>query len=525
MPEIPFSPRQRVLPEVQRMPRASAEAAAAPFEALAQAGRVVSDIGGQIARFREEKKRVEQKAINQEMQGKMGVAKAEYEAGLLGRKDYNAMGNLDPNEGPIDQALVDYREEMAGLISDDPRLKKYDGLKNSLMLDLNTNIQLAGISGKKSGAKQLKDYGMAVADTNVDMAVKSLDYELAVGVVEDGRGTLYSDREADEKLVEIPSRIAMQSFENVYTQNPKQAIKGLDDGNYDEIIIGYKTNSFGEIILDDSGLPTPVMGDSNLTEKDKRTMRSFAVTEQNKRTGDNADDISNRLNLFSIGQPKNEEEISQIQGDLRRMQANESITPSDFKTLWARAKDPFGTGASKNLPAADLSVLSTKFSAYDVSADPTRSEMAKLRSELSKVTSARDYSWLKGILDDSEKGIPQSVHYDDIEKQIDKDASPTNIFGQRIEGGSVIQSETAVRAKRMIAKHLREKPEDGVGARRMYNEIVKADKDGSLTDFYIKYYGNGSQKKTISMISPAGKLLEVPSADVDRLTKLGAKPK
>ena len=172
------------------------------------------------------------------------------------------------------------------MLSDDKRLQRYPELLAELQQELQVKTAYAGIAGKKSGAKQLKDYGMSVADTNLDLAVRGLDYGLAAEIIEDGRGTLYSDLEADKKLAEIPQRIARQSFENIYTQNPKQAIEGLDKGAYDTVIVGYQDR------LDENGLPVPIEAPSGLTEKDKRSMRSFAKQELSNRQIATAEQIS-----------------------------------------------------------------------------------------------------------------------------------------------------------------------------------------------------------------------------------------
>lgn len=71
MAQIPFQPNQTAQAGTQRMPRASAEAAAAPFRAVAQAGQAISGLGKQVQEYQKQKKVAIERADTVRFQAEM----------------------------------------------------------------------------------------------------------------------------------------------------------------------------------------------------------------------------------------------------------------------------------------------------------------------------------------------------------------------------------------------------------------------------------------------------------------------
>jgi len=422
------------------------------------------------------KKLVESDLLEKEINGKIAVANAAYKGGLPARNDYDVVGT------DADDGLNELYELRDSYLSD-ARLDKYPELRAKLDVTTGVDVELSGVAGRSRGLVALKDVNKATTDTNVQLLVGSGDYAGARTTIVDSTGTSYDQVEADKAIVDLNNKHSYNLVMSSYALNPSQTIKDLNDGKFD---------SFSYI--DESGESVTVK--SGISDAYKRQLTGQLKTQYNNTTSSNASSIADRINAFIAGRPEEGDSIVQIQGDLAMMDVSNVITPSDFSTLNARVADPFGAKVNQNLPAGELSALSTLFSSYDVSQDPTRAKLAEMRSTLNSVTNPSDRSWLKTILDDSENGIPQSPHYEDIQKQIDADARTSNLFGEPIDG--VIAKDTAVLAKRSVARYLRENSNDGKGATDLYESIVQLDKEGAIDTYYQrKYTAKQNASKTV----------------------------
>jgi hypothetical protein len=473
MAKIPFQTQQAVGVATPQNPRMSAEAAQAPYKALAGVGQAVTGVGKQVGQavvrrnaIEAEKGRVESDLLEKEINGKIAVANATYKGGLPSRNDYDIVGT-DADDG------LNELYELRDSYLNDPRLDKYPELRAKLDVTTGVDVELSGVAGRSRGLVALKDVNKATTDTNVQLLVDSGDYAGARTIIVDSVGTSYDQIEADKAIVDLNNKHSYNLVMSAYALDPSQTIKDLNEGEFD---------SFSYI--DENGESVKVK--SGISDDYKRQLTGQLKTQYNNTTSSNASSITDRLNAVVAGRPEEGDSIVQIQADLAKMDVSNTVTPADFQTLNARVADPFGTKVNQNLPASELSALSTLFSSYDVSQDPTRSKLAEMRSTLNAVTNPADRSWLKTILDDSENGIPQSPHYKDIQKQIDSDARTQNLFGEPIEG--VISKDTAVLAKSSVARHLRKNPNDGKGAWDLYDNIVQLDKEGAIDDYYQRKY-------------------------------------
>jgi len=284
MAKIPFQAPQ-VGVGTPRAPRASMQDAQATGRAIAQMGQTIGQAGAQVAgaikdrdnarlAIEAEKNRVEGKLLEQEIGGKLTVNQMAYNSEVTSgvRVDYNSMGT------ETDESLTSMADEDALTLSD-PRLDGHPELKAKLMLDAEHNYNISSVKGKMAGLKALKDQGLATVNTNVDYAVVAGNYTLGLDVIEDARGSLMSNQEADDAIKTLAPRVARSSFDKQYESDPANALKELKEGVYDTVTTGF----------DDDGNPITIS--SNLSSEDKRSMKAYAKSA----LSDNQIDASNQM--------------------------------------------------------------------------------------------------------------------------------------------------------------------------------------------------------------------------------------
>ncbi len=263
MSNIPFSPQQRVGVGTPRNPRASVAAAQAPFQAIAGAGQALGAVAQQHLANKKavanEALRVEEKLLSQELGGKLQVNQFEYDSEVASgvRVDYNVMGTEE------DASLAGMNDVNDEILSD-PRGKRHPELMAKLGIDAEHNMSMSAAKGRTAGFKALKSRGEAVINTNLDYAVAQANLTQGLAIVEDGRGTLLDNEEADKLINELPSRIARSSFDRQYESDPANALAELKRGAYDTVISS----------IDEEGNVTTVP--SNLKAEDKKSMKAYA---------------------------------------------------------------------------------------------------------------------------------------------------------------------------------------------------------------------------------------------------------
>ena len=228
-----------------------------------------------------------------------------------------------------------------------------------------------------------------------------------------------------------------------------------------------------------------------LSPEDLNSMFNAANARKNKQVSANETAMWDRINAIKAGEGG--DSFKSVINDLENLRVVGGLEPSAYNSLKKIAENPYGE--TKDAMSADeLSVIWDDVSAYDPEQDVRYDNAKGLWSRINAISNERDRTLLTSMMKDAQDGEPMSPYWGEFQEIINAE-SRRNIFGD-----SEISTETAVFAKREIAKYLRENPQDRRGAETLYESITKDDKDLQTREFYRKKYGYGGQAKTRKVV-------------------------
>jgi hypothetical protein len=223
MPQIPLVER-RVLPtaEVSGV-QASPEEAAAPFQALAQVGGKITDIGVKEAerrselgkRLEREKIKTERRLLELDIKNRIGIEKNAYESELDIRNDYRNFGTNN------DESFGNYSSSISEFLSDE-RLLAHPDLLAELKIYAQGEVENSRINAGVRGTKNLHDQTNSLESEMYDQAIKSGNAESAISIVENS--VTFEDAEKAEKLIQIPNLIQSNSIDRQIEDDPNSVI-------------------------------------------------------------------------------------------------------------------------------------------------------------------------------------------------------------------------------------------------------------------------------------------------------------